>query len=86
MSDRILSLINLHSNKFSYLTQILPIDASTINTSYKILNSSYESFMLETSPQTLTHFINAILLTNFTNLAHYVPHVHELMVVINKSD
>ena len=85
-SDRILSLIKLHSNKFSHFTQIEPLDKTvTINHTFKIQNYSYQSYSIETSPEKLTHFINAILLMNFSDLACYVPQVQELMIVINKS-
>jgi hypothetical protein len=75
-ADRILSLIKLHSNKFSHLTQIETLDETvTINHNFKIQNYSYQSYSIETSPEKLTHFINAILLMNFTDLACYVPQV-----------
>ena len=85
-ADRILSRIKLHSNNFSNLTQIEPLDETvTINHTFKFQNFSYQSYSIETSPEKLTHFINAILLMNFSDLACYAPQVQELIIVINKS-
>jgi len=69
MADRVLSLLRMHSNKFSHITQLIPLDDSSgtlTHPSFLILNSSYQSYHIETSPQSMTHFMNAIILKHFS--------------------